>query len=214
MEAEEQSKQPAKGERKKEAKGSNTFDVVDNLRKARAVVAEKLATIPDASLVARCEALLLGLDDLISATREIAPSVEQLKGMTKGLQVAAPMVMQHMNLLKEKYPDPEQRDLLRLSRDAVVGCHASVEGGWRAQREEMVKTMGRFDGAVNSSIAILRKIEGYVDNYLRLLKEEGELYADPFTADESKPQSKPSKKHARKKAVRKVKGKQEAEQPN
>lgn len=195
----------------KEKRGGTTLDVIDKLDEAKAAVVKKLATIADAPLVAKCEAMLIGFDELRLDLRRLAPDVEQLKGVTKGLQLACPIVQQHVQILKQKYTDPAEGDLLKQGRDVVLGCAGSVEGAWRQQREEMVRMMGRFDGGVNSALAIVRKIEGWVTNYERLLEEEKELAADPF-ADEpeqlaggngvrAKPA--PKKKAARKKRAAK-----------
>lgn len=195
----------------KEKRGGTTLDVIDKLDEAKAAVVKKLATIADAPLVAKCEAMLIGFDELRGDLRKLAPDVEQLKGVTKGLQLACPIVQQHVQILKQKYTDPAEGDLLKQGRDVVLGCAGSVEGAWRQQREEMVRMMGRFDGGVNSALAIVRKIEGWVTNYERLLEEEKELAADPF-ADEpeqlaggngvrAKPA--PKKKAARKKRAAK-----------
>lgn len=189
----------------KRKSGGSTFDVIDKLDEAKEVVVKKLATISDAPLVAKCEAMLISFDELRAGVRQMAPNVEQLKGMTTGLKTACPVVQQHIKLLQQKYADPNQGDLLKMCVEVVAGCYGSVEGSWRAQREEMVRMMGKFDGGVTSCMSVIKTVEGYITNHLRLLEEEKELASDPFNVAGQAPEQVAGSNGARKpKAAKKA----------
>ena len=207
----------AKANASKPQKRGTAVDAADTLQTARAAVVNKLATVADATFVAKCEAMLIGFDELAQSVRELAPNVEQLKGMAKGLSLAIPMVAQHVELLKGKLPDLEQAELLRFGLQVVQDCKQSVSDGWRKQQEEMVRTLGRFDGGVNGALAVLRKIEQLITHHEQMLQAEAELNDDPFaevrTAPEE-PGENGSKKRPPRRRGRKPRQKTGAESAN
>lgn len=184
-------------EQKRKGDGT-TFDVIDKLAQARDAVAGQLAQIgDDPGLVSRCEAKLAVFSELFGNVRRLAPQVEQLKGLSKGLALAGPMVNQHIEILKQRFSDPGEGDKLKFGRDIVVGCVGSLTDAATKQREELLRTTGKFDGAVMSALGIVRQVEDSITHYRALKEAEAEL-DNPFPEGEAP--SKPNGGRQKKKA--------------
>ena len=112
----------------------------------------------------------------------MAPQVEQLKGLSKGLALAAPMAAQHIEILKQQFPGLDDSEKLKLGRDVVSRIVTSLSDAGTKQREELLKTTGKFDGTVMAALAVVRQIESAIANYDRLKQEEKEL-DNPFPQD-------------------------------
>jgi hypothetical protein len=157
-------------------KGGTTFDVIDKLREAQQALVDRLGEIKDdPTLIVRCEALITMLHAQTSAARRMAPDVEQLKGLAKGLQLAVPMAQMHIEILKTELADLDDAEKLKFGRDIIARCVESLRDGWTKQKDETTRTMGKFDGVVEAALSIVRKVDESIANYERLKKEQKDL---------------------------------------
>jgi hypothetical protein len=154
---------------------SSTLDILAKLELRRAAIMQSVAGIDEPNTAIRCDALRGMFDELyISIRGNIAP-LEQDKGIARGLELAATVLLTHCDLWKAELPEIEQNDQLELALKAVNRGTQSILDAARKQRRDLERKAGKFDGAVNSAMSALGQVEKYAEHFERSKAKQAEI---------------------------------------
>lgn len=154
---------------------SSTLDILAKLELRRAGVIKMIAGVDEPNTAIRCDALRGMFDELyLSIRRNIAP-LEQDKGIAKGLELAASILLTHADLWKSELAEIEQKEQLELALKVVQRGVQSIADAARKQRSDLERTAGKFDGAVNSAMSALQQIEKFTENHERAKTKQAEI---------------------------------------
>lgn len=162
-----------------ENKVGSTYDLISSMEKGLAIAKTKLATHASAQILqARCAPMLDVFQEHINSIRVAAPNVEQLKGLTSGLKMASPVVLQFADVLRAELPDIKDEDKLKFGMALVNRIAKATAESHVKQREEMLKSLGKLEGMVNTAMGLLKKVEGYITHHEAKLQQEAEAQAE------------------------------------
>lgn len=139
--------------------------IVDNIveRKTKLRWEERTADAPHVR--ERCEYSLRIFDRIVSQIEEAVPTLDQLKGLGRGLELSAQIVGQHREILKEKFNREEIEKEECADKIALVNaCVQSVLDAHSKQRDELLRTAGKLDGMLQVATSTLEQVEGYLQN--------------------------------------------------
>lgn len=160
-------------------KTNSSYDVIGKMEAALALVKDKLGKFKDAEILqARCAPLLDMFNDHIQSIRLISPQVEQMKGLTRGIQMASPVVMQFSDILRKELQDPADMEQLHAGVTLVSRINRTLVDTHSKQREEMLKQLGKLEGTVNAAMQLLTKVERFVSHHEAQLVQQAEQDAD------------------------------------
>lgn len=113
----------------------------------------------------RCEYSLRIFDQIVRQISEAIPTIDQLKGMGRGLEVSAQIVGQHRELFKQKFQKEEiDKEECAANIAIVNACVQSVLDAHSKQRDELLKTAGKVDGMLQVAVSTIEQVESYLQN--------------------------------------------------
>lgn len=174
-------------QRKTEA---SSHSIITNLGNGKAKAAKQVEAITEPNSLIRCETLLAMFDELMSALQQQGPALEQHKGIRKGLDLALPMVLQHIDIQKRELA--EDPDKLRFAITIIQNCARSIIDAVKQESSNLAKRAGRFDGTANSATAMLARVNEIIANVKRTsqvakdLEEEDRKNSEVDAAFESR----------------------------
>jgi hypothetical protein len=150
--------------------------------KAKKLDYEKQAA-DDPRTVERCEYTMRIYTVLREQLEQLAPNIEQLKGLVKGFQLAQTIVGQHKELFKKEYEAERlTKDDFREKCAVVDACIESLTGAYQDRKEELYRSAGKADGVYSSAIQALEHVEKYL---LNLEQQRRFMDDNPTFADKS-----------------------------
>lgn len=156
----------------------STLDILAKLEVKRASITTRLATIDEPNTRLRCEALVSMFDEMYLAIRKAIAPLEQAKGVAKGLELAVPMILQHVEIQKNKFADSGDPEQLKQLVAVINACSSSVADAAVVNSRELARKGGRFDGMTNAAMSILDKLSSTFAALQRAAEKEAAIADD------------------------------------
>ena len=135
----------------------------------------------DPRTIERCEYTMRIYTVLKEQLDQIAPTIEQLKGLVKGFELAQAIVGQHKELFKKEYEAEKlTKDEFRDKCTIVDACIESLSGAHQNRKEELYRAAGKADGIYLSANSALEHVEKYL---LNLEQQRRFMEDDSITED-------------------------------
>jgi hypothetical protein len=129
------------------------------------------------NVLERCEYTFRVFETIKKQLEDLAPTIEQLKGIHNGMKRAAPIAAQHKEIWKVQCQNEEIGKDEFIAKAAVVDkCVQSIMDAAVKQHDELLMTAGKADGLYASADQALKQIEVYLTN---LKSQEQFMKANP-----------------------------------
>lgn len=139
------------------------------------------------TVAARCEVAWQTFERTKAVIEAAAPTVEQLKGVVKGMEVAGQIVAQYKAILQARAKEEKITKEEFLEKAAVIDeALRGLAEGRDKQREELIRAAGKIDGIYSSAQETLAQIRDYLSNLARQ-----ERMLEEMEADGSRPAARP-----------------------
>lgn len=156
-----------------EQNAGTTFAAIDKLMELRTAVEKRIEAVANeaidgeafAGTRTECSALLRLFDKEFANVKGDAVRVEQMKGVTKGFELAAASLSQQHIFYREQYSAVEEREQLRLCLDVLNRATGITRENLETNKREQARLAGRFEGSLNTIMAAAREVEERVVRY-------------------------------------------------
>jgi hypothetical protein len=141
------------------------YRLLSKLLEAESAVNFKALAKDAPHVLERCEVTMLLFKKYKGQIQELAPSLEQLKGLVKGFELATEIAGQHKKILQEacKKQEMSKEEFLDKAQLVDAVCQSLKEGA-ENRKEELLKAAGRIEGMFTSAMGALEQIRGFLQN--------------------------------------------------
>lgn len=172
------------------------FKLIQKLEEEQGKIQYEEATKDAANVRYKCDAAMASYRRLRDAIKELAPLVEQTKGLAKGMELSVPIVNQFKVLVRSSYEKEElDKETASAQIQLLVKVELALVDSARQKKDELIRAAGKVDGIYEAALKNLEQVRDYLQGHarqVRFMEERPHLFGEATPVEESTPPAKPS----------------------